>query len=96
MAEVNYTLIFGVVFGIMGAITATWSIIMRMLWSSFSKHKETVQYKDNCKEISAGIKEKIEDTKELLETKFENLNDDIVEIKDLIKNNGRKPPRIRT
>jgi uncharacterized protein YjaZ len=93
MADVNYSLIFGVVFGIMGAITAVWSLIMRLFWSSFSKHKESVQYKDVCQIHVKSFNDKIDSTRELLETKFENLDKNMDEIKDLIKKNGHENKR---
>ena len=96
MAEVNYSLIFGVVFGGLAAITATWGLVMRMFWTSFTKHKESVQYKDNCAVQVKSFEDKLDSQKELLETKFDNLNDDISEIKDLIKNNGHSQPRVQT
>ena len=85
-----------VVLGIVGAITAVWGIMAKMFWTSFCKHKETVQYKDNCTVQVKSFEQKIDSQKELLETKFDNLNSDIVEIKHLIKKNGNSQPRVQT
>ena len=92
MAEMDYKIVLGIV----GAITAVWGLMAKMFWTSFSKHKETVQYKDNCAEVSGRIEQKIDSTKELLETKFENLDKGMSEIKELIKNNGNQRPRVQT
>ena len=81
-----------IVFGIMGFITAVWGLVAKMLWSKFNN----VQYKDNCVIQVKSFEDKIESQKELLETKFGNLEKDMDEIKTLIKNNGHSKPRVST
>ena len=88
MAETDYR----IVFGIMAFITAVWGLVAKMLWSKFNN----VQYKDNCAVQVKSFEQKIDSQKELLENKFDNLNKDIVEIKDLIKKNGNSQPRVQT
>lgn len=96
MAEVNYSLIFGVIFGIVGVVTAAWGIVMRMFWASFNKHKESVQYKDNCAIQVKSFEDKLDSQKELMETKFGNIEKNMGEIKELIKNDGHSKPRVQT
>ena len=84
---------YGIVLGIVGAITGAWSIVMavilRMFWTSIQGQKESAQTKENCKT-------NVESIKELMETKFEFLAEETKEIKELIKNNGHSRPRVTT
>ncbi len=52
-------------------------------------HKKTVQYKDTCAEVVKRIDEKSEE-------RHKTVNDALVRIESLIRNNGNGKPRVQT
>lgn len=71
---------------ISGAIGGCYIFVFKHL-SNSERHpnKKDVVFRDVCDERQKNI-----------ETKFDNLKEDLAEIKDLIRNNGHSIPRIRT
>lgn len=76
-----------ILIAIFAAIGGTYAWLIKHLMNSknivtyeeFSKHKEAVQYKDNCNEIVERIESKIESTAEIQNIKLD-------QIKTLIEN----------
>lgn len=81
----NSTLIMGLV-GLI--LTANGSTII-LVWRYISKMKDKVQYKDVCFEIVKRIEEKGDE-------RHQAVKEDLEEIKDLIRNNGKSPLRVQT
>lgn len=51
----------------------------------YEKHKEAVQYKDNCEQIV----KRLDETNKAQEKRFDNIDKQFDEVKVLIRNNGR-------
>jgi len=72
-----------VLMAIFGAIGGTYVWLIKHLMNSknivtseeFSKHKESVQYKDNCSEIVERIEAKIESTAEIQNIKLDQIKE---------------------
>ena len=73
MTEVDYIVTFGAI-GIVATANAT---LLKVMWSSFCKHKETVQYKDNCTEIVKSAEKDRAAARELFDTKLGNIENKI-------------------
>ena len=79
------------ILGIAGFVLVAQGVVIKIIYShrsEFSKHKDSVQYKDVCEAKHEGVEASIAALKELVEQRFDSLE-------GLIKNNGsggRKTP----
>ena len=57
--------------------------------TEFEKHKDIVQYKDNCKQIQETIKIRFDGLEALTNQKFKSVETGLSEVKTLIKNGNK-------
>lgn len=77
------------IIGIVGLIIAVNGSTIALFWRYVSKMKDKIQYKDVCIEIHKGL------TK-LSDERHKDIKEDLKDIKNLIRNNGKPPLRVQT